>query len=497
MIACGIQKLSPAQQKKLEKGLPVRVKAGSAHQVPLTPAQAKKLAKAKANNTGMVLSISGGSLFSDAKDWYVNNIPPKYREPIERLVVAGAEDAGIPGTGVRRRGLSGKKKKGKGILEDMMRPPSIQQLVDFQNQLKVPSIQQAVDLQNQLAMYNPIKPIRGKGRGKGFMGFPDANELSNFPSSLVQGFRQVPAVLKKAENILDRDLMKPLKYVGEHLRTGEPMRLEDGRAPLSLQQWQKGDPFAMRASGMQKLAVMPPSYRRPMSGKGKKLVQKTLRGKGWKEDLEAFNAWTGSIGDKLVNIGRTVDPEGKLQKAGINAIVDYIAPEAKAARIASDAAGQFSSMLNKKDSDYQGAANMAMNMLSGPAEEAPKREQGSQGPRSKKGKKKKPRSKIPVVSATVVDEAPTAVARPVTMPDLPPIPASYKYLDEDEGRAYQPVRWMGTGAKKSKAVKPQPSARGAKSPHMVKGSQAARDHMAKLRAMRMAKKGGALYPAGY
>ena len=370
--------------------------------------------------------------------------------------------------------------------------------------MRGPSIEQAVALQNQLASYNPIKPIRvGKKGvakplraelGKGFMGFPDANELSNFPSSLVQGFRQVPAVLKKAENILDRDLMKPLKYVGEHLRTGEPMRLEDGRAPLSLQQWQKGDPFAMRASGMQKLAVMP--YRCPMSGKGKKLVQKTLRGKGWKEDLEAFNAWTGSIGDKLVNIGRTVDPEGKLQKAGINAIVDYIAPEAKAARIASDAAGQFSSMLNKKDSDYQGAANMAMNMLSGPAEEAPKREQ--QGPRSKKGKReqgsqgprsKKPRSKIPVVTATVVDEAPTAVARPVTMPDLPPIPASYKYLDEDEGRAYQPVRWMGTGAKKSKA--------GPVKPHMVKGSQAARDHMAKLRAMRMAKKGGALYPAGY
>lgn len=32
-------------------------------------------------------------------------------------------------------------------------------------------------------------------------------------------------------------------YVGDHLRTGEPMRLADGTAPLSLDQWKKGKPF--------------------------------------------------------------------------------------------------------------------------------------------------------------------------------------------------------------------------------------------------------------
>ena len=45
MIACGIQKLSPAQMSKLHKGLPVRVKAGTAHQVNLPPTQAKNLLK--------------------------------------------------------------------------------------------------------------------------------------------------------------------------------------------------------------------------------------------------------------------------------------------------------------------------------------------------------------------------------------------------------------------------------------------------------------------
>jgi hypothetical protein len=123
------------------------------------------------------------------------------------------------------------------------------------------------------------------------------------------------------------------------------------------------------------------------------------------------------------------------------------------------------------------AADVATATAAAPAAAAPRRRKA---PR---------RKKMPVVTAEIVSET------PVAMPSLPPIPASYKYADEYEGRAYQPVRWMGTGKAKAapkKAAKSSPV-----KPHMVKGSQAARDHMAKLRAMRMKKQGGALYPAGY
>jgi hypothetical protein len=489
MLKGSIAKLSPAQMKKLHQGKPVRVKAGAAHEVPMLAKDHKKLMKAHSMGKGMVLTVPthGGSLFSDSKHWYEQNIPEKYRQPLEELAKQGLIDAGLPiqGSGAKKR----RAKKGKGLFEDIMRGPSIDQAVGFQNQLmrpptiqqavalqnklmRPPSIQQAVDLQNQLALYNPVKPIRGRGKhGKGLFeqitGLPNVEDLRTFPAAFPKAFAALPQVPQKFGDAFE----KGFGYIGDHLRSGEPMRLADGRAPLSLQQWQKGDPFAMKAAGMQKLAVMP--YRRPMSGQGKRLVKKTLRGKGWKEDLEAFNAWTGDIGNKLTGVAHSFDPEGRLQEAGINALVDYIAPEAKAARIASQ---QMDALMGKTNA-YR---NKPKSEPEPPQEEAPK-----------KGKKsKKPKKKMPVVTAEIIDEE-APVATMIPMANLPPIPASYKYVDEDEGRAYQPVRWMGTGAKASKKKA------GPTKPHMVKGSQAARDHMAKLRAMRMKKQGGALYPAGY
>ena len=243
------------------------------------------------------------------------------------------------------------------------------------------------------------------------------------------------------------------------------------------------DAGVIEGSGMFETFIGPTKalseYRGPMSGRGKRLVQKTLRGKGWKEDLEAFNAWTGSIGDKLVNIGRTVDPEGKLQKALINRATDEIDPSAKTARIASQTIGN---LVGKTPSQEESPSYAPAQMLADYAFNQKKKKE-QQGPRSKK-------KKIPVVTAEIVEETPVAQRATVArqMASLLPIPASFKYVDQNEGRAYQPARFMGTGRSSSAKAK--------KSPHMVKGSQAAREHMAKLRSMRQ-KKGGALYPAGY
>ena len=311
MEACGIAKISPAQMKKLHQGKAVRVKAGTAHTLPLPAKDAKKLRKAAAQNKGMILSaphLKGGSLFSDAKNWYQSNIPAKYRAPVESLVTMGLQDAGVlEGSGVHRR----------------------------------------------------------RGRG--------------------------------------------------------------------------------------------------MSAKGKQLVRKTLSGKGWKEDLEAFDQWTNKIGDKLTGIARSVDPEGKLQKALINRATDEIDPSAKTARIASQAFGNIVGKPQEETSSYA-PAEMLGNFLMNPPK---KKKQGSkkpQGPRPKKA--------MPVVTAEELPES-----QMPSLNELKNMPIAYS-IDQDERLPYQPVRWVGSGKK----------------PSMVKGSPAAKAHMARLRAM---KNGGALRPAGY
>ena len=541
MIACGIQKISDAQMKKLHKGLPVRVKAGSAHQVPLTPAQAKKLAKAKADNKGMILSIPpnsamyhGGSVFSDLQNWYETNIPPQYRQPLESLVMAGYRDLGGSGmkggsvfsdvknwyetnippqyrqpleslvlAGYRDLGGSGiLKRKGGSVFGDMQHwyetniPPQYRQPLEqlvmagyrdlggsgFLEDIGITNpIQQAADFTNFLGSINPsMLAIKGKGKRRGKGLFDD----------LVPAFNSLPEKFKQAENMLDRDLMSPL-------REGRPLfTLPDGRAPLSLDQWRKGDPFAMGAAGMHGRGTLAVLAKHPVAGRHR-LVRhhmtgarrgRGMHGKGWKEDLEAFDAWTNSIGSKLTSIGRTVDPEGKLQRAGINAAVDYIDPTARVSRVAGETLGSiFGNQGSTPSAPSASAPSAVTDMVSYvPPAPAP---QGKSKPKKPKGKK--PR-KQPIVTATELLPSEYDDSKVLTAYTQPLPVASISSAFEDQ-LPYQPVRWFGSGKSKSKAKG------GAlpKKPHMVKGSPAAKQHMAKLRAMRSGKQGGALYPAGY
>jgi hypothetical protein len=117
----------------------------------------------------------------------------------------------------------------------------------------------------------------------------------------------------------------------------------------------------------------------------------------------------------------------------------------------------------------------------------PPASQGKSKPKKPKGKK--PR-KQPIVTATELLPSEYEDSKVLTAYTQPLPVASISSAFEDQ-LPYQPVRWFGAGKKKSKG--------GAlpKKPHMVKGSPAAKQHMAKLRAMRSRKQGGALYPAGY
>jgi len=461
MIACGIAKLSPAQMTKLHKGLPVRVKSGTAHQVNLPPAQAKKLAKAKANNTGMILSFAnGGSLFSDLKSSYETDIPAKYRGPIEELVKQGLIDAGVPiGSGMCRCRSSGcgmcggRPKKGKGFFDDLVK----------------------------------------------------------FPAGVVQGLTMSPDALTD----YGKKFSTAGEYVADHLRTGEPMRLPDGRAPMSLQQFQKGDPFAMRAAGLKmpqpRLAVMPPSYRSPsqrgrgtlatlakhpiagrhhlvrhhMTGAGK---GRKISGAGWQEDLQAFDQWTNAIGDKFVGIAKALDPEGKIGKAATNRVVDEIDPSAKYTRMASEALGNvFDTQGNTEKSSEMPTMSQLVSLM-------PKKEKKPKQKKQEKPKKKPKQRKQEIVTATEI--LPSEYSEKAIQAIQPLPVASIASAFEDQ-LPYQPVTWFGAGVHKgtAQAKAHMDKIRGVK---LVKGSQEAKDYMAKLRAMRSKKMSGtALYPAGY
>jgi hypothetical protein len=267
----------------------------------------------------------------------------------------------------------------------------------------------------------------------------------------------------------------PAKYRAP-LETMALMGAEDAGIIGSGRRTTRGNQLTLYNPNQLQNRIMPSNARSGSAtqgkGPGRKLVRKSLHGKGWKEDLS-------SLATKAYGQVQKLDPEGKLRKAGVKALAKYLVPDEEGksnetARLAAELVGDYVT---------QGSAP--------PSESSTRRAE----PR-----RAEPRPKKKVITATVVDEAPAPFA---------PIPVSYKYLDEDAGRSYQPVRWMGTGTKEqgstaskgfaqsSKVISNAKKAAPKKSPHMVKGSEAARAHMAKLRAMRMVKKGGALYPAGY
>jgi hypothetical protein len=501
MIACGIQKLSPAQQKKLAKGLPVRVKSGSAHQVPLSPLQAKKLERAKKDNKGMILSIPpsvGGSLWGDAQNWYQTSVPDKYKPAIESLATMAGQDLGIIGSGLAKyqRG----KKRGGSLWGDAVNwynttvpdkyKPAIESLVTMGAQdlgivgsgviqrkhggslfseaknwyeSNIPAkYRKPIEQLAILGLQDAGVPVKGQGLFEDMFNIPTTRELVNFPKDFVKGLELVPTALNRVENVVKRDL-KPLR----------------GKGHLAI------------------LAKHPVAGRHHLvrhhmlgAGKGRK-----ISGAGWQEDLSAFNQWTDTLGNKLTSIAHSVDPEGRLQEAGINAIVDYLAPEMRAIRVAE----QQANALAGKPNAYRNKPK---------SEPAPETKQEKLTEiKKKKGRPQQGKKKQPVVTATEVPASENDKNERVLTAYTQPLPVASIASAFEEQLPYQPVRWFGSGLKKGTAsTKAQmDKIRGVK---LVKGSQQAKDYMAKLRQMRSKKmsgtslfpagmSAGALYPGGY
>lgn len=120
--ACGIQALSEAQQKKMMKGMGVRVKSGDLS-VMLSKAQAKKLASASKKGAGMILELDpyqvdmlkGGSFFDKISRPFrdvVEKVESRGKQ-LERRLKRQAEMVAKKAEMVAKQGLKGAEKVAK------------------------------------------------------------------------------------------------------------------------------------------------------------------------------------------------------------------------------------------------------------------------------------------------------------------------------------------------------------------------------------------------
>lgn len=142
----GIQKLSPAQLKKLESGLPVRAKLGSAMSVHISMSDAKKLMAASKRNAAATITGSGlvkkSNEFNEAARPYAVN---KTVSPIKQAAVASAV------TGI-------KKKKGKGMVKKSN---------EFAEAARPYTVNKTVSPIKQAATTSAVSGIKKKKKGRG------------------------------------------------------------------------------------------------------------------------------------------------------------------------------------------------------------------------------------------------------------------------------------------------------------------------------------------
>jgi hypothetical protein len=152
----GIQKLSPAQQKKLESGQPVRAKLGSAMTVKVSMPDAKKLMAA--SKRGAAATITGAGLvkksheFNEAARPYAVN---KTVSPIKQAATASA--------------VTGIKKKGKGMVKKSN---------EFAEAARPYTVNKTVSPIKQAATTSAVSRIKKK-KGKGTESIPSTAPMTS------------------------------------------------------------------------------------------------------------------------------------------------------------------------------------------------------------------------------------------------------------------------------------------------------------------------------
>jgi len=399
-VQAGIAPLSAAQLKKLYAGKPVRVRHGDAHLVPMLPKQHKKLLKAGMKGSGMILQVPVSTMPVSPKPMMVKrqtggNVIATSKGAAKSLITAGSDRA-----------------------------------------------VQAIEGSGRTAqLFNPIHGSKVLARRIGGNVIKTSKDAAK---SLIT------AGSDRAVQAIEGSGMKQVRAAAKQFARGEPFKLKDGTAPMSVEAIQAGRPFGGKVNRKKK-----------------------------------FDSWFKSVGQKLLPLNKNLSPIKKAASArAADAITQYNNPEAQA----------------------QAAFDLFQR-------EAPETIAVLKPSKAPKDKEIEP-VYATVVAEEYPSSSPYPVHSKEYARQLFPVPVAYQEEELQyepvrwfgagvkKGSPEMKARMAHLRSMKQKAVPkavpfltPAPKAPkkgGAASP--AKGSVAMKEKMARLRAM---KKGGALYPAGY
>jgi hypothetical protein len=370
-VNASLAPLSASQMRKLHAGKPVRVRYGDAHQVSVLPIQHKKLMKAHMSGKGMVLQVPVSTMPVSPK-------PVMVRSQTGGNVIKTSKDAS------------------KALIT--------------------------------AGSDRAVRAIEGSGVGRRRMEGGNVISTSKDASKAL-----ITAGSDRAVRAIEGSGMKQIRDAGKQFARGEPFKLKDGTAPMSVEAIQSGRPFGGKIGRVKK-----------------------------------FNKVFKAVGQKLLPLNKNLSP---IKKAGTARAVDFIEnynnPQAQ---------------LKSAFDLLQEELPQTMDAFSG---ETPVvyAEEVYEAPRPRG----RPRASVePVYSFPL----PPSYVTKQQEEDLRYEPVVYYGAGVKKGSPAMKAKMAGLRAMKKSS--PAPAKKGG----AVKGSQEMKDKMARLRAMRK-KKGGALYPAGY
>lgn len=292
----GIQKLSPAQLKKLESGQPVRAKLGSAMSVHISMGDAKKLMAA--SKRGAAATITGAGLvkksheFNEAARPYAVN---KTVSPIKQAAVASAV------TGI-------KKKKGKGMVKKSN---------EFAEAARPYTVNKTVSPIKQAATTSAVSRIKKK-KGRGTESIPSTAPMTS-PVETVEPtkvqFGAGSCGCGIVNSSVDRGMkeFKHGKKVGNRAVSGMGQQLNN--APGLGYRNRKGEYMAVDAYGNKRRTEPDPDRPGYM-----RYVQEPMDG-GKVNRRKKFDQWFKSIGSKFKTLNHNLQP---IKRAATDRAVDYI-----------------------------------------------------------------------------------------------------------------------------------------------------------------------------
>ncbi len=298
----GIQKLSPAQLKKLESGQPVRAKLGSAMSVHISMADAKKLMAA--SKKGSAATITGAGLvkksheFNEAARPYAVN---KTVSPIKQAATASAV-SGI------------KKKKGKGMVKKSN---------EFAEAARPYTVNKTVSPIKQAATTSAVSRIKKK-KGRGTESIPSTAPMTSPVETTEPPKVQFGAGMCGCEgscgcgivkSSVDRGMKeyKHGKKVGNRAVSGMGQQMNN--APGLGWTNKRGQTMAVDAYGNKRRTEPDPD--RPGHVR---YVQEPMDG-GKVNRRKKFDQWFKSIGSKFKTLNHNLQP---IKRAATDRAVDYI-----------------------------------------------------------------------------------------------------------------------------------------------------------------------------